>query len=323
MLNKMIPENKYDVIVLGAGPAGLSAGIYLSRARLKTLILNEGVAGGQMILTHEIANYPGVETISGYQLANIMRKQARDFGCEIRNNVTVSSIDFENEEKLVTLQDGTSFTSYSVILTPGGRPRTLNVPGESDFKGRGISYCATCDGDFFKGKEIVVVGGGNSALEEAVSLTRYASKVTIIHQFDHFQAFSHAVREARSNPKINFIMQSTVSAFLGNGNLESIEITSLETGEKYRFTTDGVFIFIGYVPNTAFLINKLSLNQYGEINVSRDMETSIKGVFAAGDSIVKKYRQISTAVGDGTIAALAATDYTYHLKSKLKHELIS
>lgn len=322
MHKKMSSENKYDVIVIGAGPAGLSAGIYLSRARLKTLILNEGVAGGQMILTHEIANYPGVETISGYQLANIMRKQAKDFGCEIRNNITVSGIDLENEEKKVTLSDGSVYTSHSVILSPGGRPRTLNVTGESDFKGRGISYCATCDGDFFTGKEIVVVGGGNSALEEAVSLTRYATKVTIVHQFDHFQAFSHAIEEARINPKINFIMQSTVAAFHGKEKLESIEIANLKTGEKYSFATDGVFIFIGYVPNTAFLVNRLKLNQYGEIIVSKDMETSIKGVYAAGDSIEKRYRQISTAVGDGTIAALAATDYTYQLKSKLKRELI-
>ncbi len=318
----MSPENKYDVIVIGAGPAGLSAGIYLSRARLKTLILNEGVAGGQMILTHEIANYPGVEKISGYQLANIMRKQAKDFGCEIRNNITVSGIDLDSEEKKVTLSDGTTYTSYAVILTPGGRPRTLNVSGESDFKGRGISYCATCDGDFFTGKEIVVVGGGNSALEEAVSLTRYATKVNIVHQFNHFQAFSHAIEEARSNQKINFIMQSIVSSFYGNEKLESIDISDLKTGEKYKFNTDGVFIFIGYVPNTSFLDDRVKLNQYGEIIVSNDMETSIKGVYAAGDSIEKKFRQISTAVGDGTIAALAATDYTYQLKSKLKHELI-
>ncbi|HKK43522.1 MAG TPA: FAD-dependent oxidoreductase, partial [Bacteroidales bacterium] len=183
---------KYDVIVLGGGPAGLSAGIYLSRARLRTLILNEGTAGGQMVLTHEIANYPGVEKISGYQLANIMRKQAKEFGCDIRNNISVTGVDLEGEEKKIYLSDGSVYTSYSVILTPGGRPRTLNVPGETELKGRGISYCATCDGDFFSGREIVVVGGGNSALEEAVSLTRYASKVTIVHQFDHFQAFNHA-----------------------------------------------------------------------------------------------------------------------------------
>ena len=314
---------KYDVIVLGGGPAGLSAGIYLSRARLKTLILNEGTAGGQMVLTHEIANYPGVEKISGYQLANIMRKQAKEFGCDIRNNISVAGIDLTGDEKKISLSDGSVYTSYSVILTPGGRPRTLNIPGEADLKGRGISYCATCDGDFFAGKEIVVVGGGNSALEEAVSLTRYASKVTVVHQFDHFQAFNHAIEEARANPKIDFRMESVLTAFNGTEKLESVEIKELKTGEKYRFAAEGVFIFIGYVPNTSFLVNTVKMNDYGEIMVNNDMATSIRGVFAAGDSIAKKYRQISTAVGEGTIAALAATDFTYQLKNKMKHELIS
>jgi thioredoxin reductase (NADPH) len=313
---------KYDVIVLGGGPAGLSAGIYLSRARLKTLILNEGTAGGQMVLTHEIANYPGVEKISGYQLANIMRKQAKEFGCDIRNNISVKGIELTGEEKKISLSDGSVYTSYSVILTPGGRPRTLNVPGETELKGRGISYCATCDGDFFSGREIVVVGGGNSALEEAVSLTRYASKVSIVHQFDHFQAFNHAIEEARSNPKIDFRMESVITAFNGSEKLESVEIKDLKTGGKYRFAAEGVFIFIGYVPNTSFLVNTVKMNDYGEIIVNNDMATSINGVFAAGDSIAKKYRQISTAVGEGTIAALAATDFTYQVKNRMKHELI-
>ena len=204
----MSNNNHYDAIVIGAGPAGLTAGIYLSRARVKTLIINEGVAGGQMILTHEIANYPGVESISGYQLSNIMKKQAQSFGCDIMTNVSVSNLSLDGELKTLELTDGATFTSYAIILAPGGRSRTLGVTGEDDFKGRGISYCATCDGDFFTDKEIIVVGGGNSALEEAVSLTKYASKVTIVHQFDHFQAFEHAVEEAESNPKINFIMES-------------------------------------------------------------------------------------------------------------------
>ena len=172
----MEANNHYDAIVLGAGPAGLTAGIYLSRAKLKTLILDEGTVGGQMVLTHEIANYPGVESISGYQLANIMKKQAKSFGCVIKSNISVQRIELEGEVKSISLSDGNSYTSNSIILTPGGRSRTLGVPGEDNFKGKGISYCATCDGDFFTDKEIVVVGGGNSALEEAVSLTKYASK---------------------------------------------------------------------------------------------------------------------------------------------------
>lgn len=315
--------NHYDAIVIGAGPAGLTAGIYLSRARMKTLIINEGVAGGQMVLTHEIANYPGVESISGYQLSNIMKKQAQSFGCDIITNVTVSNLGLDGELKSLELTDGAAFTSNAIILAPGGRSRTLGVTGEDDFKGRGISYCATCDGDFFTDKEIIVVGGGNSALEEAVSLTKYASKVTIVHQFDHFQAFDHAVEEAGNNPKINFIMESTIVAFYGNEKLESVDIKNLKSGKTMNFKTDGAFIFIGYVPNTGFIKDKIDLNQWGEIVVKNDMSTSIEGVYAAGDSTAKRFRQVTTAVSDGTIAALASANYLNELKIRQKQNILA
>ena len=314
----MEPNNHYDAIILGAGPAGLTAGIYLSRARLKTLIVDEGTVGGQMVLTHEIANYPGVESISGYQLASIMKKQAKAFGCHIKSNTSVFAIEPESELKSVSLSDGNTYTAHSIILTPGGRPRTLGVAGEDNFKGKGISYCATCDGDFFTDKEIVVVGGGNSALEEAVSLTKYASKVTIVHQFDHFQAFEHAVEEAANNPKISFKMESAITAFHGNENLESVDIKNLISGETHNFKTDGTFIFIGYLPNTEFLKGKVDMNKWGEILVKGDMSTNIEGVYAAGDSTAKRFRQVTTAVGDGTVAALAVSDYLNELKIKQK-----
>lgn len=319
MLSTMNTDNHYDAIIIGAGPAGLTAGIYLSRARLKTLILNEGIVGGQMVLTHEIANYPGVENISGYQLANIMKKQALTFGCIIKSNISIQNLELDGEVKSVQLSDGGTYTSNSVILTSGGRSRTLGVPGEDDFKGKGISYCATCDGDFFTDKEIIVVGGGNSALEEAVSLTKYASKVTIVHQFDHFQAFEHAIEEAKSHPKISFVMESTITAFYGSEKIERIDIKNLKTGDTKSFKTDGVFVFIGYVPNTEFLKGKVELNQWGEIPVKHDMATNIEGVYAAGDSIVKRFRQITTAVGDGTVAALAASNYLHDFKVKQKN----
>jgi len=314
----MEANNHYDAIVIGAGPAGLTAGIYLSRAKLKTLILDEGTVGGQMVLTHEIANYPGVESISGYQLASIMKKQAKSFGCVIKSNISVQRIELEGEVKSILLSDGNAYTANSIILTPGGRSRTLGVPGEDKLKGRGISYCATCDGDFFTDKEIIAVGGGNSALEEAVSLTKYASKVTIVHQFDHFQAFEHAVEEARNNQKIDFIMESTITAFHGSENLQSVDIKNLKTGVVSNFKADGTFIFIGYVPNTEFLKEKIDLNQWDEIIVRSDMSTSIEGVYAAGDSTAKRFRQVTTAVGDGTIAALAASNYLNELKVKQK-----
>jgi thioredoxin reductase (NADPH) len=310
--------NHYDVIIIGGGPAGLTAGIYLSRARVKTLILNEGTVGGQMVLTHEIANYPGVESVSGYQLSNIMKRQALSFGCEIRSNISIKEFDLSKEVKSFVISDGTTYTGDAVIIATGGRSRTLGVPGEDILKGRGISYCATCDGDFFTDKEIVVVGGGNSALEEAVSLTKYASKVTIIHQFDHFQAFEHAIAEAKSNPKINFIMESTITAFYGEEKVESVDIKNLKTNESLNFKTDGAFIFIGYVPNTEFLKDRVNLNQWGEIVVGPDMSTGTEGVFAGGDSITKRYRQVTTAVGDGTIAALSASAYINELKKAPK-----
>lgn len=312
----MESENHYDAIIIGAGPAGLTAGIYLSRAKIKTLIINEGVVGGQIILTHEIANYPGVENISGYELANIMKKQAENFGCKIINGKSVVNIELDKIVKNITLSDGSIFTSNSLILAPGGRSRTLGVPGEDVFKGKGISYCATCDGDFFTDKEIIVVGGGNSALEEAVSLTKYAKKVTIIHHLNNFQASEYAIEEAKKNSRINFLMESSVTSFDGNESIESVNIKNLENNEISNFKTEGAFIFIGYIPNTEFLKDKIELSQKGEIVVSADMSTKINGVYAVGDSTAKQFRQITTAVADGTIAALSIPIYLESFKKK-------
>ena len=302
-------EEKYDLMIIGAGAAGLTAGIYASRARLSTVILNEGAVGGQMVLTEEVANYPGVEATKGYMLASIMKTQAKSFGCKIKSNIHVVEYDLAGKEKRVRLDDGRVFSADAVILAPGGRPRSLNIPGEQNFRGRGISYCATCDGDFFTGKEVIVVGGGNSALEEAVALTQYATRVTIVHQFGHFQAFTHAVSEAEKNPKIRFIMESELREFHGSESLEKVTIEHLPTGDRSDMKVDGVFVFIGYLPNTESLKDIIPLNQRNEIPVDPDMKTSIPGVFAAGDCIAKRYRQVTTAVADGTIAALGAAEY--------------
>lgn len=299
----------FDVIIIGAGAAGLTAGIYSSRAKLSTLILNEGAVGGQMILTEEIANYPGVETMKGYELAGIMKNQAKSFGCKIKSNIKISNYKFEGDIKKIELTDGRSFKGKTVILTPGGRPRSLEIEGEDAFRGKGISYCATCDGDFFTGKEVVVVGGGNSALEEAVALTKYATKVTIVHQFGQFQAFEHAIQEAKQNPKIEFVMESELRGFYGNGQLQKVTIQHLQTGKISELKTDGTFIFVGYQPNTETLQGLVMLNERKEIVVDSEMKTNIKGVFAAGDCINKRYRQVTTAVAEGTIAALSASEY--------------
>lgn len=301
--------NHYDAIIVGAGAAGLTAGIYLSRAKVKTLILNEGAVGGQMVLTHEIANYPGIESISGYELARNMKLQTQKFGAVIKSNIKITSFDLYSNPKRFIVNGKDEYTSDVVIITTGGRSRTLGVPGENEFKGKGISYCATCDGDFFQDKEIIVVGGGNSALEEASSLTKYASKVTIVHQFDHFQAFEHYVNEAKANPKIDFIMESKIIEFIGGEKLEKVKIQNQKTSEIFEKDIDGVFIFIGYVPNTEMFEGIIELNQYKEIVVDKNMVTNIPGVYAAGDSIAKRYRQVTTAVGEGTVAALSAAEY--------------
>lgn len=305
-------NTNYDAIILGGGPAGLTAGMYLARAKAKALIIDSSIIGGQTILTHEIANYPGIESTSGFMLANTMKKQAESFGCEIKANVKVEQLDLDTDTKSVRLSNGETFTAKSIILATGGRSRMIGVKGEKQFKGMGISYCATCDGDFFTGKEIIVVGGGNSALEEAVSLTSYASKVTIIHQFDHFQAFQHAIDEAKANDKIEFIMESKINEFKGEGGLQEVEIEHIPTGKKEIKPIHGAFIFIGYEAQTEILHNtSVKLNARKEILVNSSMQTNIEGVYAAGDSLAKRYRQITTAVADGTIAGLSALDYIH------------
>jgi len=307
-------DNHFDVIVIGGGAAGLTAGIYLSRAKLNTLILNEGAVGGQMVLTHEIANYPGIEKISGYELARNMKSQAQKFGCRIKSNIKITSLDLKEEIKKVTVNHNDVFTSNAVIIATGGKSRMVGAKGEKEFKGKGISYCATCDGDFFQDKEIIVVGGGNSALEEAVSLTKYASKVTVLHQFDHFQAFEYYVNEAKNNSKIDFIMESKIIEFIGDEKLSYVKIQNQRTKEVSEMKIDGVFIFIGYVPNTESLEGIIELNESKEIIVDKNLMTNLHGVYAAGDSIQKRYRQVTTAVGDGTIAALGAAEYINNMK---------
>ena len=309
-------QNHFDVIIIGGGAAGLTAGIYLSRAKLNALILNEGAVGGQMVLTHEIANYPGFESISGYELARNMKLQAQKFGCKIRSNIKVTSLNLGDEKKVVGINNKEIFSSDAVIIATGGKSRTIGAVGEEKFKGKGISYCATCDGDFFQDKEIIVVGGGNSALEEAVSLTKYASKVTVVHQFNDFQALEHYVEEARKNEKINFVMESKIIEFIGEDKLALVKIQNQRTNEIFEMPIDGVFIFIGYVPNTESLEGIVNLNEWKEIIVDKNLMTNIPGVFAAGDSNQKKYRQVTTAVADGTIAALSAAEFINDKRKK-------
>ena len=298
----------YDTIILGAGPAGLSAGIYLSRAKQSVLILDQGTIGGQVVLTHAVANYPGLPELSGYKLASEMKKQAMGFGCEVKANDKILSFNFKGKDKFITTKSG-EYKGSAVIIAVGGQPRKLGIESEIKFQGLGISYCATCDGDFFTEEDIVVVGGGNSALEEAVSLTKFAKTVTIIHQFDHFQAYAHAIKEAQENSKIKFLMESEIQEFTGEESLSGVNIRSMKDGTITKLDVTGAFIFIGYVPGSDKFKNCVSLSDRKEIITDEDMATSRSGVFAAGDVRQKKFRQITTAVSDGTIAALAVMDF--------------
>lgn len=302
--------DRYDTLIIGAGPAGLTAGIYLSRARQNVLILDSGSGGGQVTLTHAVANYPGTGETFGYKLASEMKKQAVSFGCKILTNQKIQSMEFESDEKIVRTEKG-DYSGKTVIVAAGGRPRTLGIDSEKKFQGTGISYCATCDGDFFTDEDIIVVGGGNSALEEAVSLTQYAKSVTIVHQFDHFQGYPHAIKAAEDNPKINFIMESLVDEFLGDETLTGARIRDKKSGETTELSITGAFILIGYVPGSEPFSNTIKLNSRGEIITDEDMLTNLKGVYAAGDIRAKKFRQITTAVSDGTIAALNAMEFMY------------
>jgi len=305
-------QTEFDAIILGGGPAGLTAGIYMARSKAKVLIIDSSIPGGQTILTHEIANYPGIESTSGYMLASTMQMQAEKFGCIIKSNVQVAELQLDTKIKSISLNSGEKFTAKAIVLATGGRSKMIGAKGEDLYKGSGISYCATCDGDFFQDKEIIVVGGGNSALEEAVSLTKYASKVSIIHILDHWQAFDYAIADMEANEKIDYILNSKVLEFKGEGSLQQVVIENVKDHSIHTKKIDGAFIFIGYEANTDFLHNgPVKLNERKEILVDQDMKTNLEGVYAAGDALQKKYRQVTTAVSDGTIAALAALEYIH------------
>ena len=299
---------RYDVIILGGGPAGLTSAIYLARARLRPLVVDSGSVGGQMVLSYSVANYPGVPTSSGRDISQTMLRQARGFGAEVLHQATVTRVDLRGDVKVVEVEDEGTFEAPAVILAPGGTPRSLGLPSEARFKGQGISYCATCDGDFFTDKPIVVVGGGNSALEEAVSLAKYASKVTLLHVLDEFQAQPWAVEQARQHPRVELHTSTKVLSFEGEESLERVVVEDQATGEVSSIEAEGAFVFIGYQANTADFDGIIEMNERGEILADEDMRTSVPGVFVAGDARVKKYRQITTAVSDGTIAALAAAE---------------
>ena len=297
---------KFDMIIIGAGPAGLAAAIYTSRAALSTLVIDESSAGGQVKTTDQVANYPGfVDPIAGHKLAGNMRKQAEKYGTKFKLAADITALQFSDQEKWIELDDEDKYTAEFVIIATGSSPRLLNIPGEKDYKGSGVSYCATCDAEFYKDKDIFVIGGGNSAMEESLLLLQFVKSITVIHQFDELQAEKITADKVTTNPKVNILWSHEPRAFYKKENKMVVEAENLKTNERIRLERDGIFIFVGLVPNSAFLNSTpIQLTKYGYVITNPQMETNIRGVYAAGDMRDKKHRQITTAVGDGTIAAL-------------------
>ncbi|MCG0277380.1 MAG: thioredoxin-disulfide reductase [Thermanaeromonas sp.] len=298
----------YDLIIIGGGPAGLTAGLYGARGGLHTLIIERGAPGGQAGQTDRIENYPGFpEGISGLDLAFKFTEQAQKYGARLEMG-TVEKVDFSGEIKRVWTGEG-EYTGRAVIIATGASPRPLDVPGEEALRGKGVSYCATCDGAFFRGKKVAVVGGGDSAVEEALFLTRFADQVSIIHRRDKLRAIKVLQQRAQENPKINFYWNTVVEAILGESKVEALRLKNVASGDTWEEPFDGVFIFIGLKPNTEFLGNTIALDENGYIITREDLSTSSPGVFAAGDVRSKAFRQVTTAVGDGAAAAMAAQKY--------------
>jgi len=298
----------YDVIIIGGGPAGMTAGLYASRARLLTLLIENGLFGGQMTTTELIENYPGFpQGVSGEELSRLMEEQAKRFGMEAISDEVVE-IGLEKDLKRVKTYEGEFFCRALIICT-GTEYRKLGVPGEEKFKGRGISYCATCDGAFFKDSRIIVVGGGDSALTEALFLTKFVSELTIIHRRDALRATKIYQERTFNHPKIKFLWNSVVQEIKGDSVVRSVVVKNVKSGEVKEVQTEGAFLFIGLTPRTQFLKDLVQMDESGYIVTNENCETSIKGIFTAGDCRKKLLRQISTSVGDGATAAFAAEKY--------------
>ncbi|KPL82364.1 thioredoxin reductase [Thermanaerothrix daxensis] len=294
-----------NLLVLGAGPAGLAAALYAARAELAPLVLTGTELGGQAALTHMIENYPGFpEGVGGMELGELFQKQAERFGARLEFD-TAEAVDLSQRPFRVRTYDK-EYLARTLIIATGASPNHLQVPGEAEFTGRGVSYCATCDGWFFKDKEVIVVGGGDSALEEGIFLTRYARQVTIVHRRDQLRAGAILQRRARENPKIRFIWNTVVREIRGNTAVEAVRLENVKTGEVWEQPTDGVFIFIGHRPNTALFQGQLKLDAQGYIKTDALMRTSVPGVFAAGEVMDPHFRQVVTSAGMGAAAAMMA-----------------
>ncbi len=301
------------LVIIGAGPAGLTAGIYALSFKINTIVIEKAFPGGNILLTERIVNYPGFpEGISGQELAENMKNQYLGFGGQIITG-EVKDIIIEEERKIVKMVDGSEIKTDAIIIASGSSRKKLNVEGEKEYTGRGVSYCAICDGFFFKGKKIAVIGGGNSALEEAIYLTKYADRCYLIHRRDSFRASAYLQEELKKYPAITPVLSRVVRRIEGDGQkVHTLVIENKNTGEIEKISIDGVFISIGQKPNVEFIDGKIEQNPAGYIITDYKMETSVKGIFACGDVIKKSLYQIITACGEGATAANAAEKYLSH-----------
>jgi len=296
--------SEFDVIILGAGPGGLTAGLYLCQSKINTVLIDISLPGGHVSTTHEISNYPGfIEPQVGYMLSHNMSEQTRLCGTIYKVAVDITSVDLNKKE--VVIDEYETVKAKRIIIATGTTPNPTGAPGEKELKGKGISYCATCDAKYYNDKEVLVIGGGNSAVEESEYITRFAGRLTIVHQLDRLTANRQAQEKVFRNPKISILYDSEPREFIKEGDKIVTEVENLKTKIRQKLISDGVFIFIGMKPNISLFKDKLQLDKWGYIKTDEDMRTNIPGVYAVGDVISKKYRQITTAVADGTIAAMA------------------
>lgn len=313
----MSDKTMYDVIIAGAGPAGMTAAVYASRANLETLMIERGIPGGQMADTEDVENYPGFDHILGADLSNNMFEHAKKFGAEYAYGDIKEVIDHGDYKTVVAGKK--EYNTRALIITTGAQYKKLGITGEEELTGRGVSYCAVCDGAFFKQKNLVVIGGGDSAVEEGMYLTRFADKVTIVHRRDQLRAQKILQERAFNNEKIDFIWDTNIETINGSeGKVGSVTLEDNKTGEKYDHKIDGVFVYIGMVPLSEPFVSLGITNEDGYIPTTENMETSVKGIFAAGDIREKDLRQIVTATGDGSIAAETAIKYIENLLEELK-----
>ncbi len=308
----MAQTHEFEVVIIGAGPAGLCAGMYAGRGMLKTVVLERGAPGGELLNTELIEDYPGFESILGYELAQKFADHATKFGADIRTGVVVSSIRKRDDGLFeTTTESGDTYLSPTVIVTAGGTPIKLGIPGELEYAGKGVSYCAVCDGAFFRGHTIAVVGGGDAAVEEADYLTRYADRVYLIHRREDLRASKLVQERAFANPKIQMIWNTVVERAVGDqqGLLHHLELRDVISGKRRELPVTGLFIFIGFTPNTGMIADHVDHDATGYLITDWSMQTSMPGLFAAGDVRVQVTRQVTTAVGDATTAAIAAEKY--------------